>query len=137
MRQDKMRRISENILAFRRENGLSQEALAEKIGVSRQTVAKWEAGESTPDLALAAELAAVFGISIDRLAGKNANGGKYIFGAVKIGERGQISIPKKCREVFGLQAGDYLMVLGDIDRGIAMMKLSDDMYRFDEGSDDE
>ena len=137
IKEDDMNTIGENILTLRRGLGLSQEAVAEKIDVSRQTVAKWEAGESTPDLALAAELAAVFGISIDRLAGKNANGGKYIFGAVKIGERGQISIPKKCREVFGLQAGDYLMVLGDIDRGIAMMKLSDDMYRFDEGSDDE
>ena len=132
-----MNNIGKNILTFRRENGLSQESLAEKIGVSRQTVAKWEAGESTPDLTLASELASVFGISIDRLAGKNANSGKYIFGAVRIGERGQISIPKKCREVFALQPGDYLMVLGDIDKGIALMKLSGDMYRFDEGSEEE
>ena len=130
-----MSNISENILTFRRENGLSQEALAEKIGVSRQTVAKWESGESTPDLALAAELAAVFGISIDRLAGKQANGGKYVFGAVRVGECGQIIVPKKCREVFGLQPGDYLMVLGDIDRGIAMVKISGDMYRFDDGDE--
>ena len=120
-----MSRISENILAFRRENGLSQEALAEKIGVSRQTVAKWEAGESTPDLALAAELAAVFGISIDRLAGKNANGGKYIFGMTKVGERGQIVIPKHAREVFDIEPGDRLMVMGDTDKGgIALAKVN-------------
>ena len=56
---------------------------------------------------------------------------------MRIGERGQISIPKKCREVFDLQSGDYLMVLGDIDKGIALMKLSGDMYRFEEGSDEE
>ena len=130
-----MSNISENILTFRRESGLSQEALAEKIGVSRQTVAKWESGESTPDLALAAELATVFGITLDRLAGKYVNGGKYVFGAVRLGERGQIIVPKKCREVFGLQSGDYLMVLGDIDRGIAMVKISGDMYRFDEGDE--
>ena len=47
------------------------------------------------------------------------------------------SIPKKCREVFGLEAGDYVMVLGDIDRGIALMKLSGDMFLTDEGSDED
>ena len=132
-----MSNIGENILTFRREKGMSQEALAEKIGVSRQTIAKWESGESVPDLALSAELASVFEISIDRLAGKDKKNGRFIFGAVRIGERGQISIPKKCREVFGLQAGDYLMVLGDTDRGIAMLKISGDMYKFDEGDSDE
>ena len=126
-----MNTIGENILTLRRGLGLSQEAVAEKIDVSRQTVAKWEAGESTPDITLAAKLASVLGVSLDRLAGRT-NGGKYVFGAVRLSERGQISIPKKCREVFGLEAGDLLVVLGDIDRGIALMKMTGDMFEFDE-----
>ena len=47
--------------------------------------------------------------------------GKYIFGVVKIGERGQIVIPKEAREVYGLKAGDSLLVLGD-KKGMALVK---------------
>lgn len=47
--------------------------------------------------------------------------GKYIFGVVKVGERGQIVIPKEAREIYNIKAGDSLMVLGD-QKGIAMLK---------------
>jgi len=47
--------------------------------------------------------------------------GKYLFGVVKVGERGQIVIPKEAREQYGIKPGDSLMVLGD-DKGIAMLK---------------
>ncbi|MCR5658050.1 MAG: AbrB/MazE/SpoVT family DNA-binding domain-containing protein [Bacteroidales bacterium] len=47
--------------------------------------------------------------------------GKYIFGVVKVGERGQIVIPKEAREQYDIKAGDNLMVLGD-DKGIALLK---------------
>ena len=47
--------------------------------------------------------------------------GKYIFGVVKVGERGQIVIPKEAREQYDIKAGDSLMVLGD-EKGIAMLK---------------
>ena len=50
-----------------------------------------------------------------------AENGKYIFGVVKVGERGQIVIPKEAREQYNIKAGDSLMVLGD-DKGIAMLK---------------
>ena len=50
-----------------------------------------------------------------------ANNGKFIFGVVKVGERGQIVITKEAREQNGIKAGDSLMVLGD-DKGIAMLK---------------
>ena len=39
--------------------------------------------------------------------------GKYIFGVVKVGDRGQIVIPKDAREIYGIKAGDSLLVLGD------------------------
>lgn len=50
-----------------------------------------------------------------------ANNGKFIFGVVKVGERGQVVIPKEAREQYNIKAGDTLMVLGD-DKGIAMLK---------------
>ena len=50
-----------------------------------------------------------------------AEKGKYIFGVVKVGERGQIVIPKEAREVYGIKPGDSLLVLGD-SKGMAMLK---------------
>ncbi len=48
--------------------------------------------------------------------------GKHIFGTVKVGEKGQIVIPKDAREIFGIQPGDSLVVLGDEASGLALMK---------------
>lgn len=47
---------------------------------------------------------------------------KYIFGVVKVGDKGQIVIPKEAREVFGIEAGDSLLVLGDRTKGLAIVK---------------
>ena len=48
--------------------------------------------------------------------------GHYVFGTVKVGERGQIIIPKEAREIFDIKAGDTLIVLGDEKWGIAVTK---------------
>lgn len=50
--------------------------------------------------------------------------GKHIFGAVTVSERGQIVIPKKAREVFEIKGGDRLILLGDEDEGLALVKES-------------
>ncbi len=55
------------IMKLRKKNGLSQEELAEKIGVARQTISKWELGETAPDLKQAKELSKIFNISLDEL----------------------------------------------------------------------
>lgn len=47
---------------------------------------------------------------------------KMIFGVVKIGDKGQIVIPKEARDLFGLKPGDSLFVLGDTTKGIALVK---------------
>ena len=47
--------------------------------------------------------------------------GKYIFGVVKVGDKGQIVIPKDARNVYGINPGDALIMLGD-ERGIALLK---------------
>ena len=59
--------IGKKIMELRKKNGLSQEELAEKIGVARQTISKWELGETSPDLKQAKELSKVFKVSLDEL----------------------------------------------------------------------
>ena len=52
---------------LRKSKGHSQEDLSEKLGVTRQTVSKWELGESTPDMAKLVAMGELFGISLDEL----------------------------------------------------------------------
>ena len=47
--------------------------------------------------------------------------GKHLFGVVTVGDRGQIVIPAEARRIFGINAGDRLMVLGDEGQGIALI----------------
>ncbi len=61
--------LSEKIYTLRRKSGLSQEQLAEKIGVSRQAISKWEGGLSTPELDKLKALSECFQITIDELTG--------------------------------------------------------------------
>lgn len=123
--------FSENLTELRKLHNMSQEELAEKIGVSRQTLSKYETGESLPDIEKCRLLAEVFGVSIDDLISysrDNSMGlnvppkGKYIFGMVKVGDKGQIVIPAKARKVFDIKPGDNLIVLGDEGQGIAIIK---------------
>ena len=62
--------IAESIARLRRERGMTQEALAEVIGVSSQTISKWENSTTWPDVALLPVIADVFGVSIDALYGR-------------------------------------------------------------------
>ena len=48
--------------------------------------------------------------------------GQDIFGTVKVGEKGQIVIPKEARRIFGIKPGDTLLVLGDEAQGLAVVK---------------
>ena len=59
--------IGEKIMNLRKKNGLSQEELAEKVGVARQTISKWELGETSPDLKQSKELSKIFNVSLDEL----------------------------------------------------------------------
>ena len=47
---------------------------------------------------------------------------KYLFGVCKVGEKGQIVIPKEAREVFNIKPGDSLLLLGDVKKGLALIK---------------
>ena len=59
--------IGKKIMDLRKKNGLSQEELAEKVGVARQTISKWELGETSPDLKQSKELSKIFNVSLDEL----------------------------------------------------------------------
>lgn len=64
--------ISDKILSLRKENGLSQEAFAEKLGVSRQSVSKWESGTAMPDIDKIVSISEIFGVSTDFLLKKDS-----------------------------------------------------------------
>lgn len=61
--------FAEHLMLLRKQRGWSQEELGNQINVTRQTVSKWELGQSTPELEKLIELAKLFGMSIDRLVG--------------------------------------------------------------------
>ncbi len=125
--------FKDNLVQMRKLLQLTQEDLAEKLGVTRQSVAKWEAGESIPDLDKCKQLADIFGVSLDDLANYEPEEnlglglppkGKHLFGLVTVGDKGQIVIPAKARKIFEISTGDQLVVLGDEGQGLALVKAS-------------
>ena len=122
--------LKDNLVILRNIHGFSQEELAEKINISRQAYAKWERGDTIPDIEKCSRLAEIYGVSIDSLVKtEEAEGigvippapkGKNIWGSVVINERGQIVIPKAARDRFALAGGQRLIVLSD-EEGIALV----------------
>ena len=122
--------FKDNLISFRKMKRLSQEELAEKLGISRQTLSKYETGESVPDIEKCKVIADYFEVSMDDLVNFNEKEtglgvppkGKHLFGMVKMGDKGQIVIPAKARKIFDLKPGDNLVVLGDEAQGLAIIK---------------
>ena len=122
--------LKDNLVMLRNIHGFSQEAIAEKIGISRQAYAKWETGATIPDIEKCSLLAEVYGTTIDSLVRNEptdgvgmippAPKGKNIWGSVMVNDRGQIVIPKGVRDLFGLSGGERLIVLSD-EHGIALI----------------
>ena len=122
--------LKDNLAMLRNIHGYSQEAIAEKIGISRQAYAKWESGATVPDIEKCALLADIYGTSIDSLIRTEplegvgmippAPKGKNIWGTVTVNDRGQIVIPKGARDAFNLFTGERLIVLSD-ENGIALV----------------
>ena len=85
--------FQDNLIALRKMHNLSQEELAERLRVSRQTISKYETGESLPDIDKCKLLAEIFDVSLDDLVNydKEVTGlgvppkGKHMFGMVKVG----------------------------------------------------
>lgn len=124
--------LADNLVILRNIKGLTQEAVAESIGISRQSYSKWEQGETIPDVDKCDKLAKFYSVTIDSLVNQSdkignvkiapAPIGKHIWGTVTIGTKGQIVIPKAARDTFNLKDGDRIVVLGDEKEGIALVK---------------
>ena len=125
--------LNDNIVMLRNMNGYSQEEVAEMIGISRQAYARWEKGETVPDVVRCQKLADLYGTTLDALMKFEyqdigsvtlcpAPKGKHILGTTKINDRGQIIIPKKAREIFDIKPNDALVILADEAEGIAILK---------------
>ena len=116
--------LAENLALLRNLRGMTQEEVAEVIGISRQSYSKWEQGETIPDIEKCDRLAKFYGVAIDALVHQDeeigrtrvapAPVGKHLWGTVAMGTKGQIVIPKAAR--------DRLVVLGDEEQGIALIK---------------
>ena len=122
--------IGSNLRMLRSNSSYTLEDVAEIIGVSRQTIAKWEAGETYPDIENCVKLSALFKVSLDAmvkepvqiLAEEPNDKGQYMFGIVKIGEDGSLPLPEKAKQLMEILPGDRMLLIGDKDQGIAMMK---------------
>lgn len=97
-----------------------------------QPIYRWFKGETIPDIEKCGRLAEFYGVTMDslikddvQLEGQKmapAPKGKHMWGVVTVNDRGQIVIPKEARETFGLVNGSRLVVLGDDNEGIALVK---------------
>ncbi|MFD1412696.1 helix-turn-helix transcriptional regulator [Oceanobacillus jeddahense] len=113
--------LSRNLSFLRRENNYSQEELAEKIGVTRQSIAKWENGESLPDIINCDALATLFDVSLDNFIHYDQKDsgfpippkGKHMFNTTPLEKDGYVKLPKKALNLVQMQEGDQFMVLGD------------------------
>lgn len=133
--------LAQNLITLRQKFKYSQEYVANQIGVSRQTVTKWESGETLPDIVNCDALASLYHVDLDNLIHFDQYQekmsippkGKHLFGVVKVGERGQIVLPKKARDIFHIKTGDLLVVLGNEtpgEAGIALLREDEILKKF-------
>ena len=123
-------RLSVNLRTLRMKSGRTLEDVAEIIDVTRQSVSKWESGESYPDIEKCVRLAKLYHVSLDALVNKSisefVNDGpkenKFIFGLTRLRDDGTIQLPQKAIDVFQITENDALLIAGDLDQGIAIVK---------------
>lgn len=112
-------KLSEKILYCRKRAGLSQEALAERLGVSRQAVSKWETGEALPETNKLAALASELGVSVDWLLSEaepeepQTRSGDWTEGLPR-------TIGRMAKR-WGWLAGVYMSVVGAIFAGMGLL----------------
>ncbi len=91
-----------------------------------------ETGDTLPDIEKCMLLADLYNVTLDNLVNFSKESqpfhippkGKHIFGMVTVGDKGQIVIPNKARKIFDIKAGDKLLILGDEEQGLAIIKES-------------
>ena len=124
--------ISENLRALRSKSGYTLEQVAEIVDVSRQTIAKWEIGETLPDIINCVKLATLFKVTLDEFVvlpvsdtlettDCDENNGQ-VMGVVNVGNQGQINIPEEVLKLFNIENGEKMILLADKKQGIAIVK---------------
>ena len=134
--------LGENLKTLRIRSRRTLEDVAEIIDVSRQSVSKWESGESYPDIEKCVRLSKLYNVSLDALINKpleeliNEDGkrDRYVFGLTVLGKNGTIRLPQKAIEIFVITEKDALLVVGDKTQGIAIVKCSGTNDFIDENS---
>lgn len=125
--------IADNLKVLRYKNGYTLEALAGIISVSRQSVAKWEAGESVPDIVNCVKLASLYKISLDELVNMSlkdmissefVSKNDRVCGVLEIQPENTLHIPDAIMEMFDMHCGDMVLLLADKKQGIALVKCS-------------
>ena len=126
--------ISDNLRILRQRNNYTLEQLSEIIDVSRQTIAKWEMGETLPDIANCVKLVTLFKVTLDEFVtmpiremkeevSTGADNG-HVMGVLDVGSDGQINIPESVLHLFDIQSGEKVLLLADEKQGIAIVKCS-------------
>ena len=123
-------KISENLKVLRIRSERTLENVAEIIDVSRQTVSKWESGESYPDIEKCVKLSRLYNVSLDALVNKpiqelvkeGADRNRYVFGVTKLNGDRMIKLPERAVELFEIGENDILLVVGDKEQGMAIVK---------------
>lgn len=125
--------IADNLKLLRYRSGYTLEAIAEIISVSRQSVAKWESGDSVPDIVNCVKLASLYKISLDELVNKPltaavsgdfSGGAGRICGVIDISPEGTVRLPDSVMELFDLHPGGKVLLLADRKQGLALVKCS-------------
>lgn len=115
-------KLSEKILFCRKRAGLSQEALAEKIGISRQAISKWETGEAVPEITKLLLLSQTFGVTTDWLLSEDFSEADFDLSATEESSETPERSPSQIEEIpgvigailkrFGWLFGVYVAVVG-------------------------
>ena len=100
--------LGKKIAELRKKNNLSQEELADKVGVARQTISKWEIGDTTPDINQVKIISKIFNISIDELVDNDIN--NVIVEKVSNTEK-LAGITIKILKVFGIMLIVYITLI--------------------------
>lgn len=129
--------LGDNLKFLRIRYKYTMESLAEKIGVSRQSVSKWENNETLPDLLKCNELAKLYNVSLDALVNgaveeliiDDDEENKIVVGLTTVDNKGCIRLPEKAFTIFGINNGDCLVLLGDKSKGgIAIVKVDNSIW---------
>ncbi|MDD7025398.1 MAG: helix-turn-helix transcriptional regulator, partial [Oscillospiraceae bacterium] len=105
--------LADKITALRKQNGWSQEELAEKMDISRQSVSKWESGTSIPDLDKVIRLSGIFGVSTDYLL-------KDEIEELTPEDAAEVVEEKKVRSISLEEANRFMDLIGKLSGKIAL-----------------